>query len=209
MRLHHSPCFSAASGLWRQTLKRMNKRDLPNQIAARFMVPLLIVLLTTISTHGSLNQHGNSQLSEDRLLRAAIGRALGDSEGELKYVRKRFDLNGDGRAEVLVWVPTIRMGGTSGYPLLVFSRGRSAYRHLWSFDQAWTPLIILNSSHHGWHDIAFQMGGGGDPMHYVVVRHNGESYSANFDSIKASRARGRWLIGKDWKMTTMGPLPTR
>lgn len=184
----------------------MNKRDLRNQIAARFMVPLLIVLLTTINTDGSLNKHGNSQLSEDRLLRAAIVRAVGGSEGELKYVRKRFDLNGDGRAEVLVWVPTIELGGTSGYPLLVFSRGRNGYRHLWSFDQAWTPLIVLNSSHHGWHDIVFQMGGGGDAMH-VVVRHDGESYSGNFESIKASRVRGRWLIKKDWNMSIVGPLP--
>jgi hypothetical protein len=174
-------------------------------MAVRFMVAALIALLTTVNTHGNINKQANSQ-QENRLLRAAIVRVLGGSEGELTYVRKRFDLNGDGRAEVLVWVPTTELGGTSGYPLLVFSRNRNGYRLLWSFDQAWTPLIILNSSSHGWRDIVFQMGGGGDAMHYVVFRHNGESYS-RFESIKASRVRGRWLIGKNWKMSTMGPLP--
>lgn len=176
-------------------------------MAVRFMVPVLIFLLASINAHSSLNEHAKSRLSEDRLLRAAIVRALGGSEGELKYVRKRFDLNRDGRAEVLVWVPTIEQGGTSGYPLLVFARDRNGYRPLWSFDQAWTPLIVLNSSHHGWHDIVFQMGGGGDPMHYVVFRHNGKSYSDDFESIKASRVRGRWLIKKDWNMSIVGPLP--
>jgi hypothetical protein len=171
------------------------------------MIPVFIVLLATITANGSFGKHANSQLLEDRLLRVAIVRAIGGSEGELKYVRKRSDLNSDGRKEVLVWVATIELGGTSGYPLLVFSRDRNGYRPLWSFDQAWTPLIVLNRSHHGWHDLAFQMGGGGDAMHYVVVRHNGESYSSNFQTIKVSRLRGHRLIGKGWNMSTMGPLP--
>jgi hypothetical protein len=175
-------------------------------MAVRFMIPVFLVLLAP-TTHGGPRKHANSQLLEDRLLRVAIVRAIGGSEDELKYVRKRFDLNSDGRKEVLVWVPTIELGGTSGYPLLVFSQDRNGYRHLCSFDQAWTPLIVLNSSHHGWHDLAFQMGGGGDAMHYVVIRHNGEAYSGNFQTIKVSRLRGRRLIGKGWNMSTMGPLP--
>ncbi|HKB68983.1 MAG TPA: hypothetical protein VKC61_24290 [Pyrinomonadaceae bacterium] len=170
------------------------------------MAPVFILLLASI-THGGPRKHADSQHLEDRLLRAAIVRAVGGSEDELKYVPKRLDLNGDGRKELLVWVPTIELGGTSGYPLLVFSRDRNGYRPLWSFDQAWTPLIVLSTSHHGWHDLAFQMGGSGDAMHYVLVRHNGESYSGNFQSIKVSRLRGRWLIGKGWNMSTMGPLP--
>jgi hypothetical protein len=159
------------------------------------MIPVFIVLLAPI-THGSFRKPANSQLLEDRLLRVAIVHAIGGSEGGLKYVRKRFDLNGDGRKELLVWVPTIELGGTSGYPLLVFSRDRNGYRPLWSFDQAWTPLIVLNSSQHGWHDLAFQMGGGGDAMHYVVVRHNGESYSGNFNQSKSVDFEGVGLLAK-------------
>jgi hypothetical protein len=177
-------------------------------MSGRVIVLVLIVLLTAVATHGGKRSR-NSKLTEDRLLRAAIVHELGRSEHELKYVSRRSDLNADGRAEVLVWVPTIEMGGTSGYPLLVFSRNRQGYRLLWSFDQAWTPLIVLRASHQGWRDLAFQMGGGGDPMHYVVFRHNGESYSNNFESIRASRLRGQWLIGNNWTMSTMGPLPKR
>jgi hypothetical protein len=176
-------------------------------MSKRFMLRVLIVLLSTVINHGRTNAHARQ--SEERLLRAAIGRALDYSAGELKYVSKRFDLNGDGRVEVLVWISTTNMGGTSGYPLLVFSRDRNGYRLLWSFDQVWTPLIVLDSSHHGWHDLAFQMGGGGDAMHYVACRHNGKSYSDDFRAIKASRVRGHWLIRRNWQMSIVGPLPTQ
>jgi hypothetical protein len=52
-----------------------------------------------------------------------------------------------------------------------------------------------------------QVGGGGDQMEYVVFRHDGERYSDDFDHIKAKRIRGRWLIGKNWHMSTFGPMP--
>jgi hypothetical protein len=169
------------------------------------MLVVLIALLSPVIAHSRIN-YAPPHLLENRLLRAAIGHALNHSAGELKYVSKQFDLNGDGRVEVLVWVSTTELGGTSGYPLLVFSRNRSGYHLLWSFDQAWTPLIVLDSSHHGWHDLVFQMGGGGDAMHYVVFRHNGESYAGDFESIKASRVRGHWLMGKTCQMSIVGPL---
>lgn len=178
-------------------------------MSIRFIGSVFIVLLATVITNGRVSYRANSKLSEDRLLRAAIIQALDVPNVDLKYVSRRFDLNGDGRVEVLVWVSTTQLGGTSGYPLLVFARTRNGYRQLWSFDQAWTPLIVLYSSRYGWHDLVFQMGGGGDAMHYVVVRHNRESYSANFQSIKASRVRGHWLIGKNWNMSVVGPIPVQ
>lgn len=154
--------------------------------------------------------------SEQRLLRRAIVRELGDPDEHndgppipLRYAAARFDLNGDGRAEVLAWVPTTPYGGTSGYPLLILARGKNGYRLLRLAEQLWTPLTVLNSSRHGWRDLVMQRGGGGEQMRPVVFRHDGKSYPKEPRPIEPRRARGRQLIGRDWSTTLFGPLPAR
>jgi hypothetical protein len=152
-----------------------------------------------------LNSAGVSQ--SDRLLEQAVIHELGNPTKQLKFVSKRVDLNGDGRPEVLVWVPMQDFGGTSGYPLLIFSREKGGYKLLWTLDQSWTPLIALYSSSHGWRDLVLQVGGGGVKMQYVMFRHNGKSYSEDFRPIAAKKIRGQWLMGKNWTMSVVGPLP--
>jgi len=134
---------------------------------------------------------------------------VGEDLNSIKFVSRRADLNSDGRPELLVWVPTIGYGGTSGYPLLIFRREKQGLKLLSRIEPVWTPLVVSNSSRHGWRDIIMQVGGGGEEMRYVVFRHNGKSYSDNFGEMKAERVRGRWLIGKDWKKSLFGPLPVK
>ncbi|HEX8177219.1 MAG TPA: hypothetical protein VF543_19175 [Pyrinomonadaceae bacterium] len=169
-------------------------------IAIRFLILIAFTCLSSVSALVGANQ-------TDRLLRQAIIRELGNPTNELRFVSKRADLNGDGRYEVLVWVPTQDFGGTGGYPLLIFSREKNGYRLLWKHDQLWTPLVVLRSSSHGWQDLVLQLGGGGEKMQYVVFRHNGKTYSDDFRPIATNKIKGQWLIGKDWKMSVVGPLP--
>jgi hypothetical protein len=140
-------------------------------------------------------------------LKQAIIRELGNPTNELRFVNKRADLNGDGRSEILVWVRTQDFGGTGGYPLLIFSQEKNGYSLLWKHDQLWTPLVVLRSSSHGWRNLVLQVGGGGEKMRYVMFRHNGKTYSDDFRPIAANKIQGQWLIGKDWKMSVVGPLP--
>src|SRR6185503_18085136 len=97
-------------------------------MSIRFIGSVFIVLLATATPYGRVNYRANSKSREDRLLRTAIIQALDVPDVDLKYVSRRFDLNDDGRVEVLVWVSTTELGGTSGYPLLVFARTRNGYR---------------------------------------------------------------------------------
>jgi hypothetical protein len=149
----------------------------------------------------------------DALLRKEIVRELGDpaelgaGSGKIKHVRRWVDLNGDGRPELLVWVPTASYGGTSGYPLLIFRQERQRLMLLSRIEPVWTPLVISDSSRRGWRDIIMLAGGGGEEMRYVVFQHNGKYYSDNFREIRGERIRGRWLIGKVWDMSVFGPLP--
>jgi hypothetical protein len=168
--------------------------------AIRFILLIAFSRLIIVNASASVNQN-------DPLLKQAIIRELGNPTNEPKFVSKRADLNGDGRPEVLVWVPTQDFGGTGGYPLLIFSREKNSYKLLWKHDQLWTPLVVLRSSSHGWRDLVLQLGGGGEKMQYVMFRHNGKTYSDDFRPIAANKIKGQWLIGKDWKMSVVGPLP--
>ncbi len=151
-----------------------------------------------------------SDPSHNGLLRIAIIRELGNEySGELKFVSRQADLDGDGRLEILSWVPTDGYGGTSGYPLLIFQRGARGLRLVADVDQVWTPLIVLRTSRNGWRDIAMQEGGGGVRMHYILLRHNGRRYT-KIEGSSPSNAmirRGRLLVGRNWSATTFGPIP--
>ena len=123
---------------------------------------------------------------------------------ELSFVSRRVDFNGDGRDEVLVWIPAPNWGGTSGYPIVIFSQKRNGYRKLWD-EAAWTPIILLKSKSHGWRDFAYQVGGGGADWQYVIVKHNGKSYKDN--KVQEKQPEGELLIDKNWKSTVFGPIP--
>jgi hypothetical protein len=186
--------------LVRESLMKMNS------LARR-----ILILATLICTVTACATAAPQSATTDTALRRAIIRELGDEySGEFRFVSRQVDLNGDGRSEVLAWVPTIGYGGTSGYPLLIFQRNRRGYRLLSAIEQVWTPLIVLRSSSgRGWRDIVMQEGGGGVEMHYILLRHSGRSYTKSETSAPGESviARGHMLIGREWRATTFGPIP--
>jgi hypothetical protein len=150
-----------------------------------------------------------SQGNDDRLLRNAILKAENINKNNvlttpLNYQSRRVDLNGDGQKEIAVWVPTADLGGTSGYPIIVFTRTAKGYQMLWE-EAAWTPLVVLATKHKGWRDIAYQTGGGGAAWQFEVVRFNGRAYK--YLRTQTARPKGQLIIDKNWKRTTFGPMP--
>ena len=126
---------------------------------------------------------------------------------DLSFVSRRVDLNYDGRDEVLVWIPAINWGGTSGYPIIVFSQKRNGYRKLWEVEQGWAPIILLKSKTNGWRNVAYQVGGGGAEWQYVIAKHNGKTYKDK--EIQEKQPEGVFLIEKNWKSTVFGPIPAQ
>jgi hypothetical protein len=182
---------------------KMREQPMMN-IATRLALLVLVLWVSAASAHAQ-----RSSPAADNTLRDAILKEFGYAEPpkDFRYMSRSADLNGDGHREVFVWVPTLEFGGTSGYPLLLFARERGGYRLLLKYEPVWTPLVILNTSRFGWHDIAVQMGGGGEKMHYVIFRHTGRAYSDDFAPMKVGRVRGKWLMGQGWQPSVVGPLP--
>lgn len=182
--------------------------SMKQRLAALVMVISLLVIVVPAPVPGA-QRPGQRRIS-DAVIRAAIIQELGDpgaAGATLQFLSGYADLNGDGQTELLVWVPTPNYGGTSGYPLLIFGRLQRRLQLVSRIEQAWTPLILLRTSTHGWRDLVMQVGGGGEPMRRVRFHYDGANYPERFSYVAANRVRGRTLIVRDWQNSVVGPLP--
>lgn len=168
--------------------------------------------IETFKTDNQLSDCNKPKNDDESLLCAAITKdidkkIIAELTEELYFVSRRVDLNGDGRDEVFVWIPTRNWGGSSGYPIIIFSKTQKGYRKLWEVDQAWTPIILLKSKSYGWQDFSFQFGGGGVDWQYVVLQYNGKSYK--YSPIDVKQPQGEIVIDKDFDSTVFGPILKR
>jgi hypothetical protein len=125
---------------------------------------------------------------------------------EFVYASHRIDLNNDGSKEIILWIPNLDLGGTSGYPIIIFSKTANGFQKL--FDEgAWTPIIALTSNTKGWRDVAIQIAGGGVEPHYEIFRYNGKSYE--FSKTQKNQPKGEIVINKNWKQSVFGPIPNQ
>ena len=172
-------------------------RDLPVTSVSMLLLLGLFILIP----------HSASTLfAEDKLRGAIIAALRADGDDEPVFRTAQSDLNGDQKSEIVVWVPDRRWGGSGGYPLYVFIERDEKYKLLWSSKHAWTPVVVLSSKHHGWSDFAVTFGGGGDPMRFLVFRHNGQGYSQSSTTV-SKRPQGKWLFTDMRSNTTFGPIP--
>jgi heat shock protein HslJ len=93
-----------------------------------------------------------------------------------RYIHGRMDLNGDGRAEVFVFVTGSIFCGTGGCSLMLFSEDQGRYTLIKEFANSRPPVIVSPKRTRGWNDlIRVESGGGAGP---VYVRHtfDGKTY---------------------------------
>jgi hypothetical protein len=115
------------------------------------------------------------------------------------------DLNGDGANEFIAWESS--WAGTSGGSLSVLSKSRDGYKTIFETEMTWTPIILLSSTHQGWKDFAYLQTGGGLHTTYVVVFHNGRSYSTvNGPELSQDQPDGDVLIPREWSSSAFGPI---
>ncbi len=170
----------------------------------------MFFLCLPVGLFAQTNENHKFKSEDEKSIRAAIIK-IESSPGGLKldenftYASKYVDLNGDGRDEIIVWIPEDNMGGTSGYPILVLSKTAKGYRKLMDIDQGWTPVIALHSTQNGWRNIAIQIGGGGAEWQYLIYKFNGKTYQ--YAGAKKLQPPGEMVIEKNWDQTTFGPIP--
>ena len=125
---------------------------------------------------------------------------------EFVYHARKIDLNNDGRTEIVVWVPTRDLGGTSGYPIAAYTETANGLQRV-LYEEDWTPIILLASVTNGWHELAIKVAGGGVDPYFRIMQFRDGKYTEGRTQIV--QPKGEIVIGKDWEQSVFGPLPTR
>ncbi|MPW30304.1 hypothetical protein F9L16_15055 [Agarivorans sp. B2Z047] len=93
-----------------------------------------------------------------------------------KYQWWKFDLNGDGKDEIITYVDWCGSGGCS---LLIFEAKDNSHRFLSKTTLVHSPFFLATSSNARWQDLLLEVSGGGATPGLRLLRFDGLSYPLN------------------------------
>jgi hypothetical protein len=120
--------------------------------------------------------------------------------GDDRYVAAETDLNGDGRAEIVVYVTDPGYCGSGGCLTLVLEPDGRTYRIVMRATVSWPPIRVLSTRSHGWRDLGVMVAGGGIHQHEARMRFDGRRYPSNPTvppAIPMKREAGQVLISEE------------
>ena len=113
-------------------------------------------------------------------LEDALESLLAGSPGPIHYFYAPVDLDGQEPPELIVHVVGPMVCGTGGCNTMVFKQEEQGLRLVTTISVTRPPIVVAESSTHGWRDLVVQVSGGGIVAgHSVRLRYDGRSYPAN------------------------------
>jgi hypothetical protein len=123
-------------------------------------------------------------------LEEALEPLLAGSRGPIHYFYAPVDLDGQEPPELIVHVAGPMVCGTGGCNTMVFERGEHGLRLVTTISVTRPPIVVAETSTHGWRDLVVQVSGGGIvPGHAVRLRYDGSTYPAN-PTLESARLEG-------------------
>lgn len=98
------------------------------------------------------------------------------------------DLNGDGRAEILVYMTGEEWCAKTGCTVGVLVSNGRHYRSITSIRRVKLPIRISGKDTNGWRDLIVNTGGVGAPEQTVILQFTGRGYPGNATLIPSVRA---------------------
>lgn len=86
---------------------------------------------------------------------------------ETRYYYNYLDLNEDGTDEIVALTIGETTSSSEGECVLVLSKNEESFDILGDFRNARTPVIVSDEMINGWHELIYQVYGGGQDMGYV------------------------------------------
>ncbi len=96
--------------------------------------------------------------------------------GPLRYLVRRADLDGDGRAEQLALVVGSYACGSRGCTLMIFQEGREALELVAESGLFQSPLYRLGGRHGGWSDLGMAGSRDGVASGWLELEFDGQTY---------------------------------
>jgi len=107
-----------------------------------------------------------------------LSHRYGTPAASTRILDASFDLNDDGRPEVIVHVVGPTACGTGGCPTLVFSPRGAGYRLVSAISLSRPPIRVAPASTRGWRNLVVRSGGGANARD-VELAFDGKRYPAN------------------------------
>lgn len=100
------------------------------------------------------------------------------------YDIRRYDLNGDGRREAVVFIksPFRFWCGTHGCTVLVFKAHDKHFTLVNDIQPVRAPIHVSANKTNGWHDLIVRVSGRWTESHDVALRFDGRRYPTNPES---------------------------
>lgn len=132
-----------------------------------------------------------------------------DDAPDARYQYGSFDLNGDGRQEVLVYLQDPIWCGPHGCDLLIFTpTGYGQWRQVAEISAGATPVRVLEGRTRGWRDLSLYVSTSLMPGEQRRLTFDGATYSSSPRPLR--RAIGRQLITRESSGHDLfKPWPTR
>ena len=103
-----------------------------------------------------------------------------EKEEPSRYSAALVDLKGDGTQEAIVYLTGRGWCGSGGCVTLILIPQDSSYKVLTEITITWTPIRVLATKSHGWHDISVWERGGGNVQAYESeLSFDGVTYPTN------------------------------
>ncbi|MBO9574158.1 MAG: hypothetical protein J7494_00335 [Sphingobium sp.] len=117
-------------------------------------------------------------------------------EPAVSFRYAQADLNDDGKPEAFVYIADPSYCGSGGCSLLVLTPAGSGWRQILRATLTRPPIVMLQTSTRGWHDIGVSVSGGGAKPHVACLRFSGQRYPGNASAAPAipAPAKGIRLI---------------
>lgn len=132
-------------------------------------------------------------------IRAAI---IKEYDSDVRYLDASFDLNGDGKPEILVHVVGQMSCGTGGCPTMIFTPEGTGYRLVSTIGLTNPPVRVAAASTQGWRNLVVHVAGGGAKAGDVELAFNGRGYPENptvaGQSVKRGSVEGAQVVIREF-----------
>jgi len=160
-------------------------------------------LLTAFTPSTRTLGHGPAQqpaFTREKVLKAYLQHYVGEPKlydnASTRYIDAFADLRDNGNEDAIVYLMDDGWCGAGGCTMLVLAPTASSYRLVTRTTITRTPIRVLSTKSHGWHDIAVWVQGGGiEPGYEAKLSFNGKKYASNPSVLPAKPIKGK-VAGK-------------
>ncbi|MGI9378260.1 MAG: hypothetical protein ACR2OW_01330 [Methyloligellaceae bacterium] len=137
------------------------------------------VLLSPGQNSGQTKLSVRAKLDSSQARRAIDNYRINRNGKSSPYQFTGADLNGDGRAEILVYFTGENWCAKTGCTLAVLTPSNPGYRTVTTIKRVKLPIMVGLNSKNGWRNLIVKSGGGGIALQNVTLEFSGNGYPGN------------------------------